>query len=164
MPLPPGFEDTHYHVDDVYEVARDKVREFARAVKNEHPAHHDVDAAAGMGYEGLVAPPTFFAIFGALAQRRLLEIGGLDLSRVMQTDQRAEFHKPLVVGARLSCEVTVDSVREMAGAEIIVSKNIVTDSDAEKVLTTYTTVVHREVAEGAAETEDSDIVEAIRSL
>lgn len=164
MPLPPGFAETHYHVDDVYEVARDKVREFARAVKNEHPAHHDAEAAGEMGYDGLVAPPTFFAIFGALAQRRLLEIGGLDLSRVMQTDQRAEFHKPLVVGAQLSCEVTVDSVREMAGAQIIVSKNVVTDADDEGVLTTYTTVVHRESAEGVAEDEDSEIVEAIRSL
>lgn len=163
MALRPGFEDIHYHVEDVYEVARDKVREFARAVKNDHPAHHDVEAARGLGYEGLVAPPTFFAIFGALAQRRLLELGGLDLSRVMQTEQRALFHKPLVVGARLSCEVTVDSVREIADAEIIVSKNVVTDGDGEDVLTTYTTVVHREVADAAAG-DDDDIVEAIRSL
>ncbi|WP_182349419.1 (3R)-hydroxyacyl-ACP dehydratase subunit HadA [Tomitella gaofuii] len=163
MPLPPGFDDTHYHVDDIYQVARDKVREFALAVKSEHPAHHDERVARDLGYSGLVAPPTFFAIFGALAQRRLLELGGLDLTRVMQTDQRAEFHKPLVVGAHLSCEVSVDSVRAMAGADIIVTKNVVADADGEPVLTTYTTVVHRELAADDVGAND-EIMEAVRAL
>lgn len=163
MALPPGFEDTHYHVDDIYHVARDKVREFARAVKSEHPAHHDEDAARELGYEGLVAPPTFFAIFGALAQRRLLEIGGLDLTRVMQTDQRAVFHKPLVTGARLNCEVVVDSVRAMGGADIIVSRNEITDHDGDPVLTTYTTVVHRELTDEDDGGSD-EIMEAVRAL
>ncbi|MDN5759772.1 MAG: (3R)-hydroxyacyl-ACP dehydratase subunit HadA [Tomitella sp.] len=161
MALRPGFEDTHYHVDDVYRVARDKVREYAGAVKNDHPAHHDEGVAQELGYDGLVAPPTFVAIFGVLAQMRLLELGGLDITRVMQTDQRIEFHKPLVAGAKLSCEVTVDSIREMRGSEIIVTKNFVTDADEEPVLTTYTTIVHRAVEDGEEGAND-DIAEAVR--
>lgn len=163
MALGPDFADTHYHVDDIYEVARDKVREFAAAVKSSHPAHHDEDAARGLGYAGLVAPPTFFAIFGALSQRRLLEIGGIDITRVMQTDQRVEYHKPLVVGARLSCEVSIDSVRRMAGADIIVSKTAVTDADGAPVLTSYTTVVHREPDEGENDGNE-ELMEAVRAL
>lgn len=148
MALNPNFIDTHYHVDDVYEVSREKIREYALAVKNNHPAHHDDAAAEALGLEGLVAPPTFVAIFGVIAQARLLELGGLELTRVMQTDQRILFHKPLITGVRLDCEVSVDSVREMAGSDIIVTKNVITDKSGDPVLTTYTTIVHR--AEDAA--------------
>lgn len=142
MAVKPNFIDTHYRVDDVYEVGAEKIREYALAVKNSHPAHHNLEAARELGFEQLLAPPTFVAIFGAIAQARLLELGGLDLSRVMQTDQQIIFHKPLLAGARLDCEVTVDSVREMAGSEIIVSRNVITDKAGEPVLTTLTTIVH----------------------
>ncbi len=33
----------HYRVDDFYEVGREKVREYARAVHDDHPAHYDED-------------------------------------------------------------------------------------------------------------------------
>ncbi len=149
MAVKPNFIDTHYHVEDVYEVGREKVREYAIAVKNDHPAHSDIDAARELGVDGLIAPPTFVAIFGVIAQSRLLELGGLDVSRVMQSDQRIIFHKPLVTGVRLDCEVSVDSVREMAGSDIIVTKNVITDKSGDPVLTTFTTIVHR--ADAASE-------------
>lgn len=142
MAVKPNFIDTHYHVEDVYEVGREKVREYALAVKNNHPAHHDDAAARELGFDGLLAPPTFVAIFGVIAQSRLLELGGLDVTRVMQTDQRIIFHKPLVSGVRLDCEVSVDSVREMAGSDIIVTRNVITDKSGDPVLTTLTTIVH----------------------
>src|SRR5688500_6250734 len=49
----------YYQADDTYVVGREKVREYARAVQNYHPAHWDVVAAAELGYSGLVAPLTF---------------------------------------------------------------------------------------------------------
>jgi acyl dehydratase len=49
----------YYQVDDTYRVGREKVREYARAVQDYHPAHWDVAAAAELGYSGLVAPLTF---------------------------------------------------------------------------------------------------------
>ncbi|MDG3009182.1 acyl dehydratase [Rhodococcus sp. D2-41] len=136
---------THYRVDDYYEVGREKVREYARAVKDTHPAHHDEVAAKDLGYDGLIAPLTFISIVGMLAQRRLFEdkAAGLDLRHVMQTDQRLVFHRPVEVGDRLVCDVYIDSVRQMAGADIIVTKNIVRDQDEELVLTTYTTLIYR---------------------
>ena len=36
---------THYRYPDYFEVDREKVREFARAVKDDHPAHYSEDAA-----------------------------------------------------------------------------------------------------------------------
>lgn len=75
------------------------MREFARAVQDAHPAHYDESAAKGLGYDGLIAPITFVAIVGAIAQRRLFEeiVTGYDLSQILQTDQRLVLHKPMQV-------------------------------------------------------------------
>ena len=52
----------YYQMDDTYLVGREKVREYARAVQDYHPAHWHVDAAAELGYSGLVAPLTFTSV------------------------------------------------------------------------------------------------------
>ena len=65
----------------------------------------------------------------------------------MQTDQMLEFHRPIKVGDRLTCDVYLDSFRQMCGSDIIVTKNIVTDQNDELVQTTYTTLVAGPVAE-----------------
>lgn len=134
----------HYRVDDYYEVGREKVREYARAVQDYHPVHWDEDVAAEFGYGGLLAPVTFISLVGILAQRKLFEqvVTGYDLSQIMQTDQILEFHRPIRVGDQLICDVYLHSFRQAFGGDIIVTKNIVTSRD-ELVLTTYTTLVGR---------------------
>jgi acyl dehydratase len=134
----------HYRVDDYYEIGREKVREYARAVQDYHPVHWDEDVAAEFGYDGLLAPVTFVSLVGILAQQKLFEqiVTGYDLSQIMQTDQTLEFHRPIRVGDRLICDVYLHSFRQAFGGDIIVTKNIVTSRD-ELVLTTYTTLVGR---------------------
>src|SRR6478736_8630646 len=106
----------HYRVEDHYEVGREKVREYARAVQDYHPLHWDENAAAEYGYDGLLAPLTFISLVGILAQRKMFEnvITGYDLSQIMQTDQVLEFHKPIQVGDQLTCDVYLDSFRQAA--------------------------------------------------
>ncbi|MCM6775016.1 fused (3R)-hydroxyacyl-ACP dehydratase subunits HadA/HadB [Nocardia sp. CDC159] len=139
----------HYRVDDYYEVGREKVREYARAVQDYHPLHWDEDAAQEYGYDGLLAPLTFISLVGILAQSKLFEkvVTGYDLSQIMQADQTLEFHRPIRVGDRLVCDVYLHSFRQApGGADMIVTKNIVTSRD-ELVLTTYTTLAGRSGAD-----------------
>ncbi|WP_420838084.1 fused (3R)-hydroxyacyl-ACP dehydratase subunits HadA/HadB [Antrihabitans stalactiti] len=136
----------HYRVDDYYEVGREKVREYARAVQDYHPVHWDEDKALEFGHDGLVAPLTFISLVGILAQRRLFEtvVTGYDLSQIMQTDQVLEFHRPIKAGDQLVCDVFLHSFRRApGGADLIVTKNIVTDQNDELVQTTYTTLAGR---------------------
>ncbi|MFR9753314.1 fused (3R)-hydroxyacyl-ACP dehydratase subunits HadA/HadB [Nocardia sp. 004] len=135
----------HYRVDDYYEIGREKVREYARAVQDYHPVHWDESAAREYGYDNLLAPVTFISLVGILAQRRLFEqvVTGYDLSQIMQTDQILEFHRPIEVGDQLVCDVYLHSFRQAFGGDIIVTKNIVTAQNDEPVLTTYTTLVGR---------------------
>lgn len=147
----------HYRVDDYYEVGREKVREYARAVQDDHPVHWDEDVAREYGHENMLAPVTFISLIGILAQRKLFEqvVTGYDLSQIMQTDQILEFHRPIRVGDQLTCDVYLHSFRQAFGGDIIVTKNLVTDQRDEMVLTTYTTLVGRSGSEADAMTADA---------
>lgn len=135
----------HCRTDDYYEVGREKVREFATAVSDCHPAHHDENAAAALGYHGLIAPITFASIIGIAPFHRLItdERLGLDPSQCIQTDQRIVVHRPIQVGDRLSYDVSVDSFRSIPDGAIVVFKAILTDQDGELVQTGYSTVIGR---------------------
>ncbi len=78
---------------DFYEVGREKVREYATAVQNAHPAHYDEQAARELGHSALVAPLTFVSVIGIIAQKYLFEqiVPGFDLSQILQTDQKLVF-------------------------------------------------------------------------
>lgn len=151
----------HYKVDHPYEVGREKVREYARAVQDWHPAHHDEEAAKSFGYDGLIAPLTFISLVGIIAQSRMFKeiITGYDPSQILQTDQRLQFHKPIQVGDELSCEVFLESFRQMSGSDIITTKNIVTDQNGELVQTTWTTLVARTGGE-----VDENIAHAVKEV
>ena len=91
-----------------YQVGREKIREFAAAVKATDPAHHDVDAARAAGYADLVAPPTFAVVVSQRADAALVNdpAAGIDFSRVVHADQRFTHHRPIVAGDELTAAVT----------------------------------------------------------
>ncbi|MFE3189411.1 fused (3R)-hydroxyacyl-ACP dehydratase subunits HadA/HadB [Nocardia sp. NPDC059240] len=130
-----------YRTDDFYEVGREKIREYARAVQDFHPAHWSEDAAAELGYAGLIAPTTFISTTAMLANRRLLEtlLSGYDI--VVQTDQVFEMYQPVVAGDRLNSEVELSSVRRIAGKDLITITNTFTDQAGDVMQVMHTTVV-----------------------
>jgi acyl dehydratase len=131
---------------DSYVVGREKVREFAKAVKSDDPACLDEAAAAELGYDDLVAPPTFATIFGKLVQADFMRKvdTGYETMQIVQVDQRFIFHKPVVAGDVLRARMEVHSVQERFGADIVVTRNICTNQDGEVVLEAYTTVMGHE--------------------
>jgi meromycolic acid (3R)-3-hydroxyacyl-[acyl-carrier protein] dehydratase HadC len=131
---------------DSWVVGREKVREFAKAVKADDPAHLDEKAAAELGYDALVAPPTFVTILAKLVQADFMRKvdTGYDTMQIVQVDQRFVFHKPILVGDELHARMVIDSVAERFGADIVVTKNTLTNNDGELVLEAYTTVMGHE--------------------
>jgi acyl dehydratase len=131
----------YYRMDDSYLVGREKVREYARAVQDDHPAHRDVAAAAELGYPGLVAPLTFTSIPGMVANRRLFESVVVGYDTYVQTEEVFEQHRPIVAGDELHTDVELSSVRRVAGRDLITVTNTFTDTAGERVHTLHTTVV-----------------------
>jgi acyl dehydratase len=146
----------NYTVDDYYEVGREEVRKHARAVQDDHPVHWNEAAAQEMGHDTLIAAPTFVSVLGIIAQRRLFEdvVTGYDLWQIMQTDQRLVFHQPIKVGDQLICDVSLDSFRQMAGTDVMITKNIIWNQRDEPVMTTWTSLVARPAVEADPEVLD----------
>ncbi|NBQ41574.1 MAG: (R)-hydratase [Mycobacteriaceae bacterium] len=131
----------YYQMDGTYLVGREKVREYARAVQDYHPAHWDVTAAADLGYPGLVAPITFTSTPGMSCNRTMFESVVVGYDTYMQTEEVFEQHRPIVAGDELEIDVELTSVRRIAGRDLITVTNTFTDSAGERVHTLHTTVV-----------------------
>jgi hypothetical protein len=140
----------HYRYPDHYIVEREKVREYAIAVKNDDLSFFEEKAATELGYDGLLAPLTFISVFGYKAQLAFFEYAniGIQDEQIVQVDQVLKFLKPIQVGDKLYCDVYVDSIRKAHGTDIIVTKNIVTNDAGEVVQETYTTLAGRAGEEG----------------
>ncbi|MBV8182011.1 MAG: (3R)-hydroxyacyl-ACP dehydratase subunit HadC [Mycobacterium sp.] len=131
---------------DSFVVGREKVREFAKAVKADDPACLDEKAAAELGYDALVAPPTFVTILAKLVQADFMRKvdTGYDTMQIVQVDQKFVFHKPILAGDVLHARMEIHSVAERFGADIVVTRNTLTNGDGELVLEAYTTVMGHE--------------------
>lgn len=131
----------YYQMDGTYLVGREKVREYARAVQDYHPAHWDVAAAAEMGYPEVVAPLTFTSTPGMSCNREMFESVVVGYDTYMQTEEVFEQHRPIVAGDELKIDVELTAVRRIAGRDLITVTNTFTDAAGERVHTLHTTVV-----------------------
>jgi acyl dehydratase len=135
----------HYRYPDHYVVEREKIREYAVAVKNDDAPFFEEKAAAELGYDGLLAPLTFISVFGYKAVAAFFEYANIatEDSQIVQVDQTLKFLQPIKVGDRLYCDVSIESVRRAHGTEIIMTKQTVTNENGEVVQETYTTLAGR---------------------
>ncbi|MEV6100162.1 fused (3R)-hydroxyacyl-ACP dehydratase subunits HadA/HadB [Nocardia sp. NPDC051981] len=133
-----------FRLDGYYEVGREKILEFAAAVQDEHAAHWDDEVAAALGYSALPASPTFVALLGGPVLHGVSELlMGYDLRASVHTDQVLEFHRPVVVGDRLTSNVVLQSFRQAFGGDMLVFENVVTDQCGEAVVTGTTSMISR---------------------
>lgn len=131
----------YYQMADTYLVGREKIREFARAVQDQHPAHWDIAAAQALGYPGLVAPLTFTSAPAMACNQRMFEQVVVGYDMYLQTEEVFEQHRPIVEGDELTIDVELTSVRRIAGRDLITVTNTFTDTAGEVVHTLHTTVV-----------------------
>lgn len=145
MSINPELAGRIYPAQDPYVVGREKIREFAAAVKATHRAHYDLDAAAELGHRDLLAPPTFAIIVAQQADAQLIAdpASGIDFSRVVHADQRFTHHRPIVAGDELVAELHVDTVRPMGGGAMITTRSEISTVAGELVATTVSSLLVR---------------------
>lgn len=121
-----------------YLVAREKVREFARAVFADAPQHSDPEAARALGYDDVVAPPTFAMVVQDLTLQQLLgdPESGIELSRLVHAEQRFRYTRPIVAGDELVATLSVTGIRSMGGNAMITSEAEIVDATGAHVVTT----------------------------
>ena len=150
---------THYRYPDYFAVDREKIREFARAVQDDHPAHFWEDAADDLGYPALVASLTFLTVAARKVQLEIFEKFDvpINLARVLHRDQKLKFHRPIRAGDKLFFDSYLDSVIESHGTVVTEIRGEVTDANGEPVVTSIVTVIGEAQTEG----EPDEVVAAI---
>ncbi|MGW1296780.1 FAS1-like dehydratase domain-containing protein [Streptomyces sp. NPDC002533] len=149
MALDQSFVGRTYPPTPAYEVGREKIREFAEAVGDTHPAYVDREAARALGHADVIAPPTFvfsitYRAAGAVVQDPQL---GLDYSRVVHGDQKFSYVRPVRAGDRLTVTSTIESIKSMAGNDVLDIRGDVHDETGELVVTAVTKLVARAAEE-----------------
>ncbi len=151
---------SHYRGSDYFEVGREKIREFALAVKDDHPMHYSEADAADAGYDALLAPLTFLAVAGRRVQLEIFtkfEIP-INIARVVHRDQKFLFHRPIVAHDRLYFDTYLDSVIESHGAVIVEIRSEVTDAAGKPVVTSVVTML------GEAAYQDAGAEETVAAV
>lgn len=117
-----------------YLVTEERVAEFA--------------AATGSAYDGGAAPATFPIVVAFAAMTALMDHPdvGIELHRVVHGEQRFRYRRPVVAGDVLRATLTVDTLRQVGGADIIGTRSEITDAGGQEVCTAYATLVHRGAA------------------
>jgi hypothetical protein len=135
----------HYRYPDSYVVGREKIREYAVAVKNDDRVFFDEGVAAELGHNALVAPLTFTSVLGYKAQTSFFEHANISLkdAKIVQVDQVFKYAGPIFAGDELYCDVYVDSVRQAHGTDIVVLKTVVTNEAGDVLQDTFTTLAGR---------------------
>lgn len=129
MPVDSTLIGRAYPPTEPYEVSVDKVRAFA--------------SATGGEYDGGPAPATFPVVIAFDAMNAFLAAESIDLFRIVHGDQKFAYERPLVPGDVLTATLTVASLRQIAGNDIIGTTSEITDATGALVCSTSATLVHR---------------------
>jgi hypothetical protein len=100
-------------------------------------------AATGGEYTGGPAPATFPIVLAFDAMNAFLEAERLDLFRIVHGEQKFAYERPVVPGDVLTATLTVASLRQIAGNDIIGTASEITDESGALVCSTSATLVHR---------------------
>ena len=129
MPVDSSLVGRSFPPTAAFEVTEDRVRAFA--------------TSAGGSYAGGPAPATFPIVLAFEAMNAFLEAEALDLFRIVHGEQRFSYERPVVPGDVLTATLTVASLRQIGGNDIIGTTSEVTDADGALVCATSATLVHR---------------------
>ncbi|MCT2592198.1 MaoC family dehydratase N-terminal domain-containing protein [Streptomyces sp. N2-109] len=150
MALDQSFVGRTYPPTRPYEVGREKIREFAESIGDTNPAYTDPAAAAALGHPDVIAPPTFVFAITFKAAGLVIEDPqlGLDYTRVVHGDQKFVYVRPVCAGDVLTVSSRVESIKSLAGNDVLDVRGDVHDAAGELVVTAYTKLVARAAEEG----------------
>lgn len=137
-----GWESPH----DVIDVEAGAIRFFAKTIGLTDPRHFELDVARQFGLRGLLAPPTFAFTLNLMRPepRRMLQVLGIDIGRILHGSQQFDYGGPICSGDRIELDTVVKDIYERkAGAlHFVVHETRATNQLKDTVvLMTNTTIV-----------------------
>ena len=127
-----------------YEVGREKIREYARAVGEDNPVHHDREAAQAAGFRNVVAPPMFAVVYTSPAMAPAVfdpEVG-INVLLMVHGGQEFVWGEPVCAGDTITTRASVKDMYEKDGRKFYVFESVSTNQDGqETVRGTWTNIV-----------------------
>jgi acyl dehydratase len=148
MPLDQSYIGREFPPTVPYEVGREKIREFADAIGDDNPVYRDPAAARALGHPDVIAPPTFAIVVSMRSSAQVVRDPGLglDYSKVVHGEQRFSYRRPIHAGDVLRVVSSVESIRAIAGNDMLTIKGEVRTVEGELVVTAVSTLVARGTA------------------
>jgi acyl dehydratase len=127
-----------------YEVAREKIREYASAVGETNPVHFDRQAAKDAGFRDVVAPPMFAVVYSAGSVGPPIfdpEIG-IDFMRMVHGGQEFVWGEPVCAGDTITTHTTFKDFSEKDGRKFYVFESVSENQEGNEVVRgTWTNIV-----------------------
>ena len=129
---------------DTYAVGREKIREYASAVGEINPLHHDLEAARAAGHADLVAPPMFAVVYAGRAVIPALfdpEIG-IDFARMVHGAQEFRWSGLVIAGDEITTTAKLVDASDKRGLGFYVFESSSRNQRGETVVAgTWTNIV-----------------------
>ena len=104
-----------------YEVGKEKIKEYAKAIKNPDPHYVDDDFAKKTKYGTIIAPPTFAVVFGAYLIEPVFTDKELNLNMAMLVhgEQELEFLEVVKAGDSVTTSAKIVDIKNKEKLDVI---------------------------------------------
>jgi acyl dehydratase len=127
-----------------YEVGKEKVGEYARAVGEENQIYFDREAARAAGFRDVPAPPMFAVVYswGSVALPAVDPDVDLNFAMLVHGGQEFVWGEPVCSGDVISTVASVKDVHEKGGMGFYIFETVSTNQDGQEVARgTWTNIV-----------------------
>ena len=127
-----------------YEVGKEKIAEYARAVGEDNPVYFERDKAKEAGFRDMPAPPMFAVVYsaGAMAPAIIDPEVGMNLMAMVHGGQEFVWGEPVCAGDTITTTAEVMDISEKDGKGFYVFESVSTNQDGDEVVRgTWTNIV-----------------------
>jgi acyl dehydratase len=128
----------------VYEVGKEKIREYAFAVGEDNPVYFDRGQAKAAGFRDVPAPPMFAVVYsaGSLGPAVLDPEVGINFPMMVHGSQEFVWGEPVCSGDVITTETTVKDISARGGMGFYVFESRSRNQDGQEVVRgTWTNIV-----------------------
>ena len=127
-----------------YEVGKEKIAEYARAVGEDNPVYFDREEAKQAGFRDVPAPPMFAVVYsaGSVAPGIVDPEVGINLAMMVHGAQEFVWGEPVCSGDVITTETSVKDISEKRGLGFYVFESVSRNQDGQEVVRgTWTNIV-----------------------
>jgi len=127
-----------------FEVEADRIAQYASAVGEQNPIHHDPEAARAAGFRDQVAPPMFCVVYSApaLGPAMFDDEVGMNFATMVHGGQEFEWGEPACSGDEITTTAKCLEIFEKDGKGFYVFETNSVNQDGRQVVKgTWTNIV-----------------------